>query len=69
MFVMTEEEIFSLWRQGLSKYKVAEIYKRRYNREIRLIRLDMRFRHSGRFLSHYDALRKVEEVILKRGRT
>ena len=66
---MTEEEIFSLWRQGLSKYKVAEIYKRRYNREIRLIRLEMRFRHSGRFLSHYDTLRKVEEVILKRGRT
>lgn len=66
---MTDEEILSLWRQGLSKYKVAEIYKRLYNREIRLIRLDMRFRHSGRFLSRYDALRRVEEVILKRGRT
>lgn len=60
-----EEEILTLWKTGLSKYKVAEIYRRNYNAHIRLMRLEMHNRHSGRLLSSYDALAIVERVIYK----
>lgn len=62
---MRDEEILKLWRSGLSKYKVAEIYKRRYNQQIRIIRLEPRNRHSGRMINSYEALSRVENVILK----
>lgn len=62
---MNEQEILQLWRSGLSKNKVAEIYKRRYNEMIKIIRLDIRNRHKGRFISNYEALGVVERVIYK----
>lgn len=62
---MNENEILDLWKSGLSKIKVAEIYKRRYNQQIKLIRLDMHNRHAGRFMSNYEALAVVEKVIYK----
>lgn len=62
---MNEQEILELWKSGLTKNKVAEIYKRRYNQQIKLIRLDMHNRHSGRFISSYEALAVVEKVIYK----
>lgn len=62
---MTEKEIIQFWLSGLSKYKVAEIYKRRHNQYIKIIRLEVRNRHSGRFISNYEALNKVEITILK----
>lgn len=42
---MREDEIIQLWRAGLSKNKVAEIYKRRHNETIKIIRLEMHNRH------------------------
>lgn len=42
---MNEQEIIQLWRAGLSKNKVAEIYRRRYNEAIKIIRLEMHNRH------------------------
>lgn len=30
-----DQEILQLWKSGLSKYKVAEIYRRRYNEHIK----------------------------------
>lgn len=62
---MEEKEIIKLWKQGLSKHKLAEIYKRRYNQHINLIRLEVKNRHAGRYISSYEALAVVERVILK----
>lgn len=43
---MREEEIIQKWKSGLSKNKLAEIYRRRYNQNIRIIRASVRHRHS-----------------------
>ena len=60
---MNEKEILDLWKKGLSKNKLSEIYKRKYNQRIRIIRSSLVHRHSERFISNYEALRKIEEVI------
>lgn len=65
MLVLVDKEIISLWRSGLNKYKLAEIYKSRYNHRIRIIRSEMRNRHAGRYISSYEALAVVEKAILK----
>lgn len=62
---MNEKEILQLWKSGLSKNKVAEIYRRNYNQDIKIIRAEMHNRHEGRFISNFEALRKVEETIIK----
>ena len=62
---MSENEIIKLWRSGLSKTKVAEIYKRRYNQNIKLIRAEVVNRHAGRFISYMEALAMVERIIYK----
>lgn len=62
---MTEEQILQLWKKGYSKHKVAQIYKRIYNEQIKIIRLDVRNRHSGKMISTYEALNRVEKIILK----
>ena len=62
---MIDKEIISLWRSGLNKFKLAEIYKSRYNHRIRIIRSEMRNRHAGRYISSYEALAVVEKAILK----
>ena len=61
---MRKDEIIKLWKSGLSKYKVAEVYRRRYNQRVKIIRLDMRHRHE-RFMTKYEALGYVERVILE----
>lgn len=65
MLVLIDKEIISLWRSGLNKFKLAEIYKSRYNHRIRIIRSEMRNRHAGRYISSYEALAVVEKAILK----
>lgn len=62
---MNDKEIIQKWKQGLTKNKVAEIYKRIYNEQIKIIRLDVRNRHAGKMISTYEALNKIERVILK----
>lgn len=62
---MQEKEIIELWRKGLSKSKLSEMYKREYNQQIKIIRSEVRNRHSGRFISNYEALEYVERVIYK----
>lgn len=62
---MTDKEIIEKWKQGLSKNNLAKIYKREYNMQIRNIRASIRHRHDGRFLTNYEALSKVEEVIYR----
>lgn len=62
---MEDKDIIQLWLSGLTKYKVAEIYKRRYNQQISIIRLEVKNRHAGRFINSFEALAKVERVILK----
>lgn len=62
---MSENEVLNLWRSGLSKHKVAEVYKRRYNQQIKIIRAEVVNRHAGRFISSYEALAVVERIIYK----
>lgn len=62
---MTEKEIIQLWKSGLSKNKLSLIYKRQYNQQIRIIRSEVRNRHSGRFITNYEALAYIERVIYK----
>ena len=62
---MNEKEIIEKWTRGLSKDQLAKIYRRQYNQNIRIIRAEVRNRHSGRFITNYEALRHVEHVIYK----
>ena len=62
---MTDKEIIENWQQGLSKNKLAEIYRREYNQQIKIIRSTVRHRHDGTFISNYEALAKVERVIYR----
>lgn len=62
---MTDKEIIQKWKQGLSKNNLAKIYKREYNMQIRNIRASVRHRHSGKFLTNYEALAHIEAVIYK----
>jgi len=62
---MTEREILKLWKSGLNKHKLAEIYRRRYNQKIKIIRAEMVNRHAGRYISNYEALAHVENIIYK----
>lgn len=62
---MTNKEIIEKWQQGLSKNKLAEIYRREYNQQIKIIRASIRHRHDGTFISNYEALAKVENVIYR----
>lgn len=60
---MTDKEIILKWKQGLSKEILSKIYKREFNREIRIIRADPKHRHAGKYISNYESLKKIEEVI------
>lgn len=60
---MQGEEIIKLWKNGLSKNKLAEIYKREDNQRIRIIRASVRHRHDGKFITNYQALKMIEKVI------
>lgn len=62
---MTDREIIEKWKQGLTKNKLSEIYKREYNQQIKIIRSSIKHRHDGRFIGNYEALAKVERVIYK----
>ena len=62
---MTDKEIIQKWKAGLSKNNLAKIYKREYNMQIRNIRATPRHRHDGKFLTNYEALSRVEEVIYR----
>ncbi len=53
-----------LWKSGLNKNQVAKRYMLVYNQRIKIIRYDRRHRHE-KFMSYYEALKKVENIILK----
>jgi hypothetical protein len=62
---VTEKQIIILWKKGLSKNKLAEIYRREYNEQIKTIRRSTKHRHDGRFITNHEALYKVEITIYK----
>ncbi len=62
---MQDKEIIEKWKQGLSKDKLALMYKRQYNQQIKIIRSEVRNRHAGRFITNYEALAYVEKIIYK----
>lgn len=61
---MDNSEIIKLWKSGLNKYQVAEIYRREYNHRVKIIRYDRRHRQE-KFMTKYEALRYIEKVILE----
>ena len=62
---MQDKEIIEKWKQGLSKDKLALMYKRQYNQQIRIIRSEVVNRHKGKFITNYEALAHIEKVIYK----
>ena len=62
---MRDKEIIEKWKAVLSKNKLAEIYRREYNQQIKIIRATMKHRHDGKYISNYEALAKVENVIYR----
>ena len=62
---MQDKEIIEKWKAGFSKNQLATMYKRQYNQEIKIIRASIRHRHDGTFISNYEALAKVENVIYR----
>ena len=62
---MNNKEVIKLWKSGLSKNKVAQIYKARYNQQIKQNRAEVVNRHTGRLISSYEALAMVEKIIYK----
>ena len=60
---MTKQEIIEKWKSGLSKNKLAEIYRREYNMQTKIIRSSMKHRHDGKFISNYEALFYIERII------
>ncbi len=61
---MSDDEILKLWKSGLNKNQVAKRYMQVYNQRIKIIRYDIRHRHE-RYLTYYEALSKVEKLIIK----
>lgn len=62
---MTDKEIIQKWRSGLSKNKIAEIYRREYNMQIKIIRSSVRHRHDGKMITNYEALSIVERTVYR----
>lgn len=60
---MKNREIIEKWKQGLSKETLAKIYRREYNQGIKIIRLSLENRHKGKFITNYEALSYVENII------
>ena len=63
--IVNDYEIIQKWKAGLTKNKLAEIYRRQFNQQIRIIRSSMRHRHDGKFITNYESLAHVEKIIYK----
>lgn len=62
---MMRNEIIEKWKQGLSKELLAKMYKKQYNQQIKIIRSSLENRHKGKYITNYEALNYVENVIYK----
>jgi len=61
---MTDKEIIQMWNKGYTRLTLAKIYMRRYNEQVKIIRLDMKNRHV-RFITYKEALNRIEKILLK----
>lgn len=61
---MTDKEILDLWNEGYTRLTLARIYMQRYNQQIKIIRLDIKNRHT-RFITYNEALNRVEKILIK----
>ena len=62
---MQDDEILKKWKRGLSKEVLAKIYRREYNQQIKIVRSNVRHIHSGKFITNYESLAYVENVLYK----
>lgn len=61
---MTDKETLDLWHEGYTRLTLAKIYMRRYNDQVKIIRLDMKNRHV-RFITYKEALNRVEKILIE----
>lgn len=61
---MTDKEILKLWHSGYTRLNLAKIYMRRYNEQVKIIRLDIKNRHT-RFITYKEALNRVERILME----
>ncbi len=61
---MTEEEIIKMWHSGVTRLSLARIYMQRYNQQVKIIRLDIKNRHT-RFITYNEALNRVEKILIE----
>ena len=62
---MKDTEIIKKWKSGLNKELLAKIYRREYNQGIKIIRANVRHRNDGRYITNFEALKYVENVIYR----
>ncbi len=61
---MTDEEIIKMWHSGVTRLSLARIYMQRYNQQVKIIRLDIKNRHT-RFITYREALNRVEKILIE----
>ncbi len=61
---MTDEEIIKMWNSGVTRLSLARIYMQRYNQQVKIIRLDIKNRHT-RFITYREALNRVEKILIE----
>ncbi len=61
---MTDEEIIKMWHSGVTRLSLARIYMQRYNQQVKIIRLDIKNRHT-RFITYKEALNRVEKILIE----
>ncbi len=61
---MTDEEIIKMWHSGVTRLSLARIYMQRYNQQVKIIRLDIKNRHT-RFITYREALNRVEKILME----
>ncbi len=61
---MTDEEIIKMWNSGVTRLSLARIYMQRYNQQVKIIRLDIKNRHT-RFITYREALNRVEKILME----
>lgn len=62
---MSEQEVLELWKSGISKHKIANIYKQRFNQQVKVIRAEVVNKYKARYISNYEALKYVELIIYR----
>lgn len=64
---MSEQEVLDLWKSGISKHKIANIYKQRFNQQVKVIRAEVVNKYKIRYISNYrktgkESIKKYKKI-------